>query len=72
MPGSDRLRSDADREERRLRIAGRVRAIPEGSVRTFGDIDAGAPRLVGHVLASVHDLPWHRVVRADGSLPRDV
>jgi 6-O-methylguanine DNA methyltransferase, DNA binding domain len=30
-----------------------------------------APRLVGGVLATTHDgLPWHRVVRADGSLPQ--
>jgi len=29
------------------------------------------PRLVGRVLATTHDrLPWHRVVRADGSLPK--
>ena len=54
---------------RRTRIVERVRAIPEGFVRTYGDIDPGAPRLVGRVLATVHEgLPWHRVVRADGSL----
>lgn len=52
-------------------ILERVRAIPEGFVRTYGDIDPRAPRFVGHVLATVHeDLPWHRVVRADGSLPK--
>ena len=45
-----------------------MRAIPEGFVRTFGDIDPGAPRLVGLVLARTHGIPWHRVVRADGSL----
>ena len=46
-----------------------MRAIPEGFVRTYGDIDPDAPRLVGHVLAVTdEDLPWHRVVRADGSL----
>jgi alkylated DNA nucleotide flippase Atl1 len=50
-------------------ILARVRAIPEGFVRTYGDIDPGAPRLVGHVLASTpEDVPWHRVVRADGSV----
>jgi methylated-DNA-protein-cysteine methyltransferase related protein len=59
-----------DRESRQLRIAERVRAIPEGFVRTYGDIDPRAPRLVGRVLATMHDLPWHRVVRADGGLPR--
>lgn len=47
-----------------------MRAIPEGYVRTFGDIEPAAPRLVGHVLATEHDLPWQRVVRADGTLPR--
>jgi methylated-DNA-protein-cysteine methyltransferase-like protein len=49
----------------------RVRAIPVGFVRTYGDIDPVAPRLVGQVLATIHDrLPWHRVVRADGSLAK--
>jgi alkylated DNA nucleotide flippase Atl1 len=47
-----------------------VRAIPEGFVRTYGDIDPGAPRFVGRVLATTDDVPWHRVVRADGSLPK--
>jgi alkylated DNA nucleotide flippase Atl1 len=57
-------------DARRTRIVERVRAIPKGFVRTYGDIDPRAPRLVGHVLATVHDLPWHRVVRADGGLPQ--
>jgi methylated-DNA-protein-cysteine methyltransferase related protein len=39
-------------------------------VRTYGDIDARAPRLVGRVLPTIHDLPWHRVVRADGTIPQ--
>ena len=56
-------------DARVARIVARVRGIPEGFVRTYGDIDPGAPRLVGHVLATTEDdLPWHRVVRADGSL----
>jgi methylated-DNA-protein-cysteine methyltransferase-like protein len=51
------------------RIVARVRDIPEGFVRTYGDIYPDAPRLVGHVLAHTDEnLPWHRVVRADGSL----
>jgi alkylated DNA nucleotide flippase Atl1 len=58
-------------DERRTRILERVRAIPKGFVRTYGDIDQAAPRLVGHVLASTHeDLPWHRVVRADGTVAK--
>ena len=47
-----------------------VRAIPSGEVRTYGDVSPGAPRLAGRALGSVHapDVPWWRVVRADGSL----
>jgi len=58
---------DDDRERRILEA---IRAIPEGFVRTYGDVSPGAPRLAGHVLKTVHDadLPWWRVVRADGSL----
>jgi alkylated DNA nucleotide flippase Atl1 len=47
-----------------------VRAIPEGYVRTYADIDPKAPRLVGRILSTTHDLPWHRVVRADGTIPQ--
>jgi methylated-DNA-protein-cysteine methyltransferase-like protein len=57
-------------QSRNGRIVERIRAIPEGFVRTYGDIDPGAPRLVGRVLSTAHDLPWHRVVRADGSIPK--
>jgi alkylated DNA nucleotide flippase Atl1 len=57
-------------DPRRAQIVSRVRAIPRGFVRTYGDIDPKAPRLVGRILATTHDeLPWHRVVRADGSIP---
>jgi methylated-DNA-protein-cysteine methyltransferase related protein len=56
------------------RIAGiveRIRDIPAGHVQTYSDIDGHAPRLVGRVLATTHeDLPWFRVVRADGSIPK--
>ena len=56
-------------DERITRILDRIRAIPEGFVRTYGDIDPAAPRLVGRVLAETdEDVPWHRVVRADGSV----
>jgi methylated-DNA-protein-cysteine methyltransferase-like protein len=50
----------------------RVRAIPPGFVRTYGDVSPGAPRLAGYVLshASAGEVPWHRVVRADGSLAK--
>jgi methylated-DNA-protein-cysteine methyltransferase related protein len=60
-----------DQDARRERILERVRAIPEGFVRTYGDIDPRAPRLVGLVLSQTHeDIPWQRVVRADGSMAK--
>ncbi len=41
-----------------------------GFVSTYGDVDPSAPRLVGYVLATTsEDVPWQRVVRADGSAP---
>jgi alkylated DNA nucleotide flippase Atl1 len=49
----------------------RIRAIPEGFVRTYGDLSPGAPRLTGTVLRmSDAQVPWWRVVRADGSLAK--
>jgi alkylated DNA nucleotide flippase Atl1 len=61
----------SDDDPRVERILDRIRAIPEGFVRTYGDIDPKAPRRVGQVLASTHeDVPWHRVVRADGSVAK--
>ena len=58
--------------ERERAILERVRAIPEGFVRTYGDLSPGAPRLTGSALAHTDDpdVPWHRVVRADGSLAK--
>jgi methylated-DNA-protein-cysteine methyltransferase-like protein len=56
-----------DSHERRILDA--VRAIPEGFVRTYGDIWPPAPRLTGRVLkVTTESVPWWRVVRADGSL----
>jgi methylated-DNA-protein-cysteine methyltransferase related protein len=52
------------------RILAVVRAIPEGFVRTYGDVWPPAPRLAGRVLGTIDEdgLPWWRVVRSDGSL----
>lgn len=49
-----------------------VRKIPSGRVATYGDVAdlsrAPSPRLVGQVLnMDGHDLPWHRVLRANGT-----
>ncbi|HZE05880.1 MAG TPA: MGMT family protein [Solirubrobacteraceae bacterium] len=53
-------------------ILQRVRTTPEGFVRTYGDVSPGAPRRAGAVLHASDDprLPWHRIVRADGSLAK--
>jgi methylated-DNA-protein-cysteine methyltransferase related protein len=56
----------------RKRILDRVRATPAGFVRTYGDVSPGAPRMAGAVLSECADVtvPWHRIVRADGSLAK--
>jgi alkylated DNA nucleotide flippase Atl1 len=41
-------------------------------VRSYGDVSPGAPRVAGAVLSDCRDprVPWHRIVRADGSLAK--
>jgi alkylated DNA nucleotide flippase Atl1 len=52
-------------------IIATIRRIPKGKVQSYGRIDEEAPRLVGHVLATTSEnLPWQRVVHADGSIPK--
>jgi alkylated DNA nucleotide flippase Atl1 len=55
---------------RARRVLERIRSTPPGFVRAYGDVSPGAPRFAGTVLAACHDpaVPWHRIVRADGSL----
>ncbi|MEA2455939.1 MAG: hypothetical protein QOI45_2201 [Thermoleophilaceae bacterium] len=50
----------------------RVRSIAPGRVTTYADLSPEAPRYAGAVLAACHDpeVPWQRVVRADGSLSK--
>ena len=53
-----------------------IRAIPEGRVATYGQIAAlsgmpGAARQVGWALAALSpddDVPWHRVINAQGQI----
>jgi methylated-DNA-protein-cysteine methyltransferase related protein len=53
-------------------VLARIRSTPPGFVRAYGDVSPGAPRFAGTVLATHDepDLPWHRIVRADGSLAK--
>lgn len=59
-----------------------VASIPSGRVLTYGDIAGrlglGSARQVGHVLSGdlladeAGSVPWHRVVRADGTLAEHI
>jgi alkylated DNA nucleotide flippase Atl1 len=53
-------------------VLNRIRDTPAGFVRTYGDVSPGAPRFAGSVLHDCEDpsVPWHRIVRADGSLAK--
>ena len=59
-------------ERRAAEVLRRVRSVPEGHVTTYGDLSPGAPRFAGTVLSDCDepDVPWHRIVRADGSLAK--
>jgi methylated-DNA-protein-cysteine methyltransferase related protein len=54
------------------RVLARIRATPPGFVRAYGDVSPGAPRFAGNVLSGCDDptVPWHRIVRSDGSLAK--
>jgi alkylated DNA nucleotide flippase Atl1 len=53
-------------------VLARVRSTPAGFVRSYGDVSPGAPRFAGTVLFRNDDpdVPWWRIVRADGSLAK--
>jgi methylated-DNA-protein-cysteine methyltransferase-like protein len=57
--------------DRTAAVLARVRETPEGFVRSYGDVSPGAPRFAGTVLyRTAEDVPWWRIVRADGSLAK--
>jgi len=61
---------------RRQRVLATLDAIPRGSVATYGGValEAGLPRSARYVarvlreLPNGHDLPWFRVLGADGRI----
>ncbi len=68
---------DAGRMDVAERVYRAVRAVPSGYVTTYGDIARNlglrSARQVGRVLAGgAPSVPWHRVVRSDGSLAEAV
>jgi alkylated DNA nucleotide flippase Atl1 len=60
------------RTPRGVEVLRRARSVPVGFVATYGDLSPGAPRFAGTVLAACDEesVPWHRIVRADGSLAK--
>jgi methylated-DNA-protein-cysteine methyltransferase-like protein len=62
--------------ETTLRIINAIRAVPPGSVSSYRDVAlaAGLPRgarqtaRVLHSLSRSQNLPWHRIVRVDGTI----
>jgi alkylated DNA nucleotide flippase Atl1 len=59
-------------DELHERVREVIAGVPAGVVATYGDIasvaGAPSPRLVGRILTEDgHDLPWHRVLRANGT-----
>lgn len=62
-------------DPRGIAFLAQIRAVPPGQVASYGAIArrAGFPRnarMVARLLAtgSVDDLPWHRILRADGRI----
>jgi methylated-DNA-protein-cysteine methyltransferase-like protein len=62
--------------EETLRIIAAIRAVPTGSVSSYRDIagTAGLPRgarqvaRILHSLSSSQNLPWHRIIKANGRI----
>jgi methylated-DNA-protein-cysteine methyltransferase-like protein len=65
-----RRRSTMDHETV-ARVQAVVTAIPVGQVLSYSEVADRAgvrsARLVGRILAESNGLPWHRVIRADGT-----
>lgn len=58
-------------DEQVERVRAVIVGVPAGQVTTYGDVAAAtgltSPRIVGTILSrDGADLPWHRVVRANG------
>ena len=61
------------REDKRARVVRCIRALPAGTVSSYGALAKaanwpGAARLVVRILQQVPGLPWHRVVGSGGAI----
>ncbi|WP_342666731.1 MGMT family protein [Terribacillus saccharophilus] len=58
------------------KVIGIIKSIPKGKVMTYGQIGEAAGKARGarqvsrilHSMSRKHNLPWHRVISADGKL----
>ncbi len=60
-------------EDKRARVARCIRALPAGTVSSYGALAKaagwpGAARQVVRILQQVQGLPWHRVVGSGGAI----
>ncbi len=60
-------------ENKRARVVGCIRALPAGTVSSYGAIARaagwpGAARQVVRILRQIPGLPWHRVVGSGGAI----
>jgi methylated-DNA-protein-cysteine methyltransferase related protein len=60
-------------EDRRARVLRAIRALPKGTVSSYGGIARaagwpGAARQVVRILQQVPGLPWHRVLGSGGAI----
>jgi methylated-DNA-protein-cysteine methyltransferase related protein len=60
-------------EDNRVRVVGCIRALPAGTVSSYGAIAKaagwpGAARQVVRVLHQVQGLPWHRILGSGGAI----
>jgi methylated-DNA-protein-cysteine methyltransferase-like protein len=72
MGSADAVRTAGRLSRNSETVLRRARSVPEGFVTTYGDLCPEAPRFAGMVMAECSDpsVPWHRIVRADGSLAK--
>ena len=74
QPKSGKRKSDRTKlDDRRLRVARCIRALPAGTVSSYGAIAKaagwpGAARQVVRILQQVQGLPWHRVLGSGGAI----
>jgi methylated-DNA-protein-cysteine methyltransferase-like protein len=70
---AEKAETKTDAEDKRHRIARCIRALPPGTVSSYGAIAKaadwpGAARQVVRILHLVPGLPWHRVVGSGGAI----